>query len=109
MELKFCEVHTSLFIAGTNLGLKLDPARRSGLKLFLNEETKRLEVEWNGEKGLVPETNVVVMIPGKPGKAVPQHTHPIVAGIASAQVETPMSHVHQGLGAGRKNTSKSNS
>ena len=102
-ELKFCEVHTALFLAGTNLGLKLDPTRRSGLKLWSDEAKKRVYIEWNGETGWTPETNVAIAIPGMPGKTAPQFTHPIVAGISgSAQVETPYGHVHQGPGAGKK-------
>lgn len=102
IELKFCEVHTALFIAGTNLGLKLDPGKRTGLELKYNRKNFELEVSWNGEVGLVPVTNIVVMVPGK-SKAQPEPiTHPLVAGISSAQVETPYGHVHAGPGKGKK-------
>ena len=70
-ELKFCEVHTALFLAGTNLGLKLDPTRRSGLKLWSDEAKKRVYIEWNGETGWTPETNVAIAIPGMPNAPQP--------------------------------------
>lgn len=102
VELKFCEVHTALFIAGTNLGLKLDPGKRTGLKLQYNRKNFELEVAWNGEIGLVPVTNVVCMIPGKPKHLADVVSHPTVANVAStAQVETPFGHVHAGPGKGK--------
>lgn len=102
MELKFCEVHTPLFLAGTNLGLKLDPSKRTGLLLNYSRKDQELEVEWNGEKGYVPSTNVVIFVPGSPKKAADIITHPMIANIHSAQVETPQGHVFAGPGKGKK-------
>lgn len=102
IELKFCEVHTAVFIAGCNLGLKLDPGRRGGLKLTYHRKYNELEVKWNGETGIVPITNVVVMVPGEPRKPLEQSSHPMVANIGSAQVETPYGYVHAGPGHGKK-------
>ncbi len=100
-EIKFAEVHTALFLAGSNLGLKLDPGRRTGLSMLYDETKRRLEVTWNGETGWVPETNVAIMIPGKPKAKLGQVSHPQVVGISSAQVETPYGHVHAGPGKGK--------
>jgi len=101
-ELKFCEVQTALFIGGKNLGLKLDPKRLSGLKMEYDNDAKRLWVEWNGERGWTPEVNVVMAIPGKATKdRIIEKSHPMVAGIGSAQVETPFGHVHAGPGKGK--------
>lgn len=103
IELKFCEVHTPLFLAGTNLGIKLDPTRRGGIALKYNEDMRRLEVTYNGETGWVPETNVAIMVPGKPKAKVELKSHDMIAGIStSAQVETPYGHVHAGPGKGKK-------
>lgn len=102
LELKFVELHSPLFLSGTNLGVKLDPSKRTGMILSYFREDKELHVFWNKETAIIPTTNVVAMVPGKAAMHIPQHTHPIVAGISSAQVETPYGHVHAGPGHGKK-------
>ncbi len=103
MQLEFCEVHAPLFLAGTNLGLKLDPAKRAGLELTYSREYEELEVKWNGKTGIVPVTNIAIMVPGKPKAREELKSHAMVANISrSAQVETPQGHVHAGPGKGKK-------
>ena len=101
IELKFVELHNVLFLAGTNLQTKLDPGKRHGLQLFYDRAEKELHVHWNGTVGLIPSSNIAMMEPGKPEVKAQQVTHPMVAGLQGAQVETPMSHVHAGYGHGK--------
>ena len=101
IKLKWAEVHTPLFVAGCNLGCKLDPHKRNGLKLFFDKEENLLEVHWNQEIGYVPMSNVAVMIktPDLPEpKPVPA---PAPIGKVEAQVSTPQDHVFKGPGAGK--------
>lgn len=101
IECKSVELHSGLFLGGTNLTAKLDPGKRSGLQLFYDGAEKELYVHWNGTIGVIPASNIVCMEYGTPTVRAPQLTHPIVAGLQGAQVETPMSHVHAGYGHGK--------
>jgi len=101
MEIKIAHLHNALFFAGRNFGMKLDPGKLAGLKLEFDTEHKWLIVKWQDKESYVPLANISAMEPGKPHKyAEPVH-HPMVAGIISAQVETPYGHVQGGLGAGK--------
>lgn len=106
IQLKFAELHNSLFLAGKNFGLKLDPGKIAGLDLKYDRQEKELLVYWEGEEGIVPSSNVACMVTGTPTKRAIQITHPIVAGIQSAQVSTPFGHVFEGPGAGKTGKSK---
>ncbi len=99
--LKFAELHNALFLGGKNHGLKLDPGKVDGLKLSYDRAEKELIVEWSSHKGIIPTSNVACMVEGAPEKPYQQSSHPMVAGLQSAQVETPMGHVHQGPGKGK--------
>lgn len=101
MELKFVELHSPIFLAGTNMGLKLDPSKRGGLELTYFRDAGELHIKYKGEFAIVPTTNIVSMCPGKPNVAANLVTHPMVASIQSAQVETPYGHVHAGPGKGK--------
>jgi hypothetical protein len=103
IDINFAELHNALFLGGKNHGLKLDPARSSGLALIYDRDEKELLVSWNNEKAIIPSSNIASMTEGKvkDRKVIQQITHPMVASVGSAQVETPMSHVHGGPGKGR--------
>lgn len=105
IEIKFAQLHDTIFLAGKNFPAKLEPKNMAGLQLFYDREEKELLIHWAGEIGIIPFTNIRVMVAG----AVEQRTqtmHPIAAGMIqqkiSAQVETPQSHVHGGPGKGRR-------
>ncbi len=108
IDLKFAELHSPLFLAGTNLQLKLDPTKRTGLKLVYDRAEKELLVTWNGETAIVPTTNVSSMTPADEPKKAPvlmtkpetKHPDPDMARPRTAQVNTPQSHVHAGPGHG---------
>lgn len=102
MELKFVELHSPMFLSKTNLGLKLDPGKRQGMRLEYHREHQELHVHLNDQMAIVPLTNVVSMAPGKPERPLAQFTHPMVVNIGSAQVETPQGHVHAGPGKGKR-------
>lgn len=99
-KISWAELHAPLFLAGTNLGQKLDhKTKGSGVQMEYDEERHHLYVTYNGKTARIPETSVLSMVEGAPAvaKVVAQApAHPI-----DAQVSTPQSHVHAGLGAGQ--------
>lgn len=103
IDLKFAELHNPLFLAGMNFGTKLDPSnsKYAQMKLAYDRTEKELLVTWGKDIGIIPSSNIACMVEGVPAIKTPQYTHPIVAGIASAQVSTPMGHVHAGPGQGK--------
>lgn len=104
IELKFAEVHSPLFIAGRNLGLKLDPmfGKTVGCHLEYHREFGEVHIAIDGEKGIIPVTNVICMVPGTPKARIAPVHHAMVANISqTAQVETPFGHVHAGPGKGK--------
>ncbi len=105
VELKFAELHNALFLGGKNFGLKLDPHKLSGLKLFYDRVEKELLVHWGDDIGIIPSSNVASMIAGVPSVR-PMAEHPIVVGQRSAQVDSPQSHVFAGEGHGKTGKSK---
>lgn len=73
------------------------------MKMFLDNDEDRLIVWWKGYKRKIPMTNVASYNDEAPvDRKIVQTASPQVAGITSAQVETPMSHVHAGPGHGKK-------
>ena len=98
----FAEVKTALFIAGTNLKQKLDPFNNPGLGLVYDQAEKELVISWKNTTTIVPTSNVASMTLGvAKDRKVVQIVAPQTSGIMTAQVETPMSHVHAGPGKGK--------
>lgn len=115
IKLKFAELHTPLFLAGTNFGVKLDNVRRP-IDLIYDRKEKELILHYNGQIAIIPASNVATMTPTHPGEMAalywPEQVHakeqehkqpqmavptpPIVKrspGRQKAQVSTPTSHV----------------
>lgn len=107
INVKFAEVHTALFLNGVNLGLKLDPSKREGLKLVWDREEKELIIEYKNAFKVVPSANVVGWDPENAvdigmqsalhmpttSKTATHPSHPMKANIKGAQVSTPQDHV----------------
>lgn len=108
VDVGFAELHNALFLGGKNFGLKMDPHRHGGLSLQYDTVEKELLVGWNKYKAHVPSANVAYYIPGAPqDRKIVQMGHPEVLGTSgTAQVETPMSHVHAGVGHGKTGRTK---
>ncbi len=100
LSLKFCELHNAMFLAGKNFGLKLDPTKIVGLRLEYDRKEKELLVYWADEVGIIPSSNIAVMVPGKVEVRV-ESLHPIVQGKLKAQASSPLDHVFAGPGAGK--------
>ncbi len=103
IDVGFAELHNALFLGGKNHGLKLDSHRYPDLKMVYDKDEKELLVSWQGKTAHVPSTNVAYYHPGKADdRKVNQTGSDMKANISgSAQVETPMSHVHAGYGHGK--------
>jgi len=110
IKLLYAELHNALFLNGTNLQLKLDISKRQDLHLLYDKEEKELLVYYKGALAIIPSSNVSSMtpedasicgaIPGTPkSKDIGKITH--IGGPIKAQVSSPMSHVHEGPGAGK--------
>ena len=98
ITLKSCELHTPLFLAGTNLQMKL-PQNRAGMTLEYDREHKELLVTYNGETAIVPSSNIASMVAGAVKEQQPAKANPYQA--REAQVSTPYAHVHAGHGHGK--------
>ena len=100
MKIKWAELHTPLFLGGTNLQSKLDPHKRTGLEMEYDRSEKELIVRWNGETAIIPTTNVASMIEGE--VAARGKTESVTPpSKITAQVSTPQDHVFAGAGHGK--------
>lgn len=108
IEVGFAELHKPLFLGGKNHGEKLDSHRFPDLLMEYDKKEKELIVTYNHTVAYVPSTNVAYYHPGKAkDRKILQAGSPMVANISgTAQVETPMSHVHAGHGHGKTGVSK---
>jgi hypothetical protein len=102
-EVGYAKLHDDLFLNGKNFGKGLDAKRHGGIKLVYDSDEKELLVTWMGKTAHVPSQNVASYCVGEAeDRKVNQVASPMVAGVSgSAQVGTPMSHVHAGPGAGK--------
>lgn len=109
IDIVFAVLHNPLFLSGCNLKDRLDANPKSGklgLKLQYDTEKKWLVVSYNGKACFVPESNLASVEPvnakdigvdltkvltAPPQQATFPNAKPMVAGIQSAQVETPHS------------------
>lgn len=98
--IKWAELHSPLFLAGSNLGLKLDPKGRVGLSMEYDEEKRHLYVTYNNKTARVPEPSILSMNEGS-NDAVPEKPKPVVVSKVVAQVSSPQDHVFAGPGAGK--------
>ncbi len=99
IELKFAELQTPLFLAGTNFGVKLDCSKRAGMKLVYDQAEKELHVHHKDALAIIPTSNVASMTPivhgGEKRTETLVVTQPpvLTKGRIKAQVSTPTSHV----------------
>jgi hypothetical protein len=106
MLLKYVELHSPLFLAGTNLQMKLDIEKRRGLVMEYDRQEKELKVTWNGDTAYLPCTSVFSMVPVTMTKVTnidptPDHEKRGPGRPAKAQVSTPQDHVFAGPGFGK--------
>lgn len=109
LELEFVELHTPLFFGGINFGTKLDPTKRTTMRLVYDRTEKELWVYNKDKYTIVPRENVANMTPidqtrNTPKFESPKETvvQPRAPGRPKAQVSTPTSHVFAD-GPGRTN------
>lgn len=100
-SIKWAELHSPLFLAGANLGAKLDPTKKTGLSMEYHEEKRHLYVGYNGHTARVPEPSILSMVEGIIAPRVHAQTVPTGVPI-KAQVSTPQDHVFSG-GPGKFN------
>lgn len=99
-EIKWAELHSPIFLAGTNLKEKLDPKVRAGLVMEYDEDKRHLYVSYNGCTARIPEPSILSMIEGI-DVASPKHPFPATSKPIKAQASTPQDHVFAGPGAGK--------
>lgn len=105
-DVEYAELHTPLFLGGTNLSQKLDPNKRTGLILKYDDDKRRLIVQWNNKTANIPEANVASYVEGKiEPKKIATVAKDAMVGSAphkfTAQVTTPQAHVFAGPGGGK--------
>lgn len=110
-KIEWAELHSPLFLNGTNLGQKLDPhhgKHKGQIHLEFDEDNCHLYVTHTVPNGptktaRVPDTSVLSMVEAKltpdAVKAVPKPVEPMPT--VEAQAETPQSHVFGGPGKGQ--------
>ncbi len=103
----WAELHAPLFLAGANLGQKLDHKTKGGVVMEYCETRHHLYITYNGFTARVPETSVLSMIEGPTQPEVLEKLSAAEAGAAqrtfnpeAAQVGSPQSHVFAGPGGG---------
>ena len=99
-EIKWAELHSPLFLAGANLGQKLDPSKRAGLSMTYDEVARHLYVTYNKSTARVPEPSILSMVEGVVESKATVTPLP-TGGTIKAQVSTPQDHVFAGAGAGK--------
>jgi hypothetical protein len=110
IELEFCELHASFFMAGTNLPAKIipgdGPGKRRDIKIFYDRKHREIHVHFKGKVAIIPRENVACMVE-KGEKVEKEETPPneipfeIPFTPVKAQYDTPMSHVFSGPGGGK--------
>lgn len=102
VAVSFARLHEDLFFGSKSFGKRLDTGAHNGLKMSYDKDDGELTVSWNGATAHIPSANIASYStdPAKDRGLTPSH-HPMVAGVASAQVETPHGHVHAGPGKGK--------
>lgn len=103
IELRFIDLHGPTFLAGTNLGQKLNVKQRTGLKLQHDVNNRWFLITYNGETCLMPEMNAQTWEPldlteygyaaskvfTPQAKVTTAGSSAMTATIHTAQVETP--------------------
>lgn len=98
--IKWAELHSPLFLAGTNLQQKLDPTKRAGLVMEFDEHNHQLYVTYNGQTARVPEPSILSMIEGTIApREIPKVVIPSGKAV-KAQASGPTDHVFAGPGMG---------
>lgn len=101
VAVSFARLHEDLFFGSKSFGKRLDAAAFHGLLMTYDREDRELTVKWNGATAHIPSANIASYSTDPVKAKVIQTLHPMVAGISSAQVETPHGHVHAGPGKGK--------
>ena len=92
IPIKRTELHTALFLGGKNHGLKIEA--KAGLSLVYDRAEKELLIEFNGEKAILPSSNVATMVEmSSQAKMTAGSRPPMIMGKIKAQVSTPQDHV----------------
>lgn len=104
-KIVWAELHAPLFLAGSNLGMKLGEKGTKAPTLMEYDEKKRhLYVTYNSKTARIPETSVLSMVEAdEPDTLSKSHRDLAAVKLPSAQgaqVSTPQSHVFAGLGGG---------
>jgi hypothetical protein len=94
LKLSFVHLHGPLFLAGTNLGEKLQTTVRN-VKLEYHRDNQELHVTFNGKMAIVPVSNVVSMQLYDDSTDATNKAPVVPIGKVQAQVSTPQSHVFE--------------
>lgn len=102
VSVKFAELHVALFLNGKNFGLKLDPTKITGLTMIYDYDKEELLVSWNKlpDVAHIMKSTCAYYIVGEidpPPASVTELPRERI----TAQVDSPMMHVHAGPGKGK--------
>ncbi len=103
-KIVWAELHAPLFLAGTNLGQKLDHKVKGGVTMEYCEDKHHLYVTYNGHTARVPETSVLSMVEAGESAAEKFAADVALAHAGkpiTAQASSPTDHVFAGPGGGQ--------
>lgn len=108
IEIESIEFHTEIFHAGKNFGKKIGYGTAKGpdgAKVTANDDKTWVYFDYKGRVREIPVFGNVASWELKRDQAKPspknEHKTTSVEKFKTAQVETPMGHVHEGLGKGK--------
>jgi hypothetical protein len=67
IQIRLLELHSPIFLAGTNLGAKLDVSRRTGLEIIYYKRV--IYISYNDEASFFDALNAANIVPGTAKKA----------------------------------------
>lgn len=105
IPIRFLETHTEIFHAGKNHGKKFSLDKPTDRIIEYDPKTEEFCLTWNKRKAYIPKHNVVIYEPVTDEVVeTPVNVHHTEdkRKRAGAQVSTPMGHVFEGQGAGKK-------
>ncbi len=99
LEISRAELHGPINLGGKNHSGKL--RHSDGVAMRYCRVHKEMLVHYNGEDGVIPATNIALLVPvkHKPKAKAAEPAGPNIA--IKAQVETPQDHVFAGPGHGK--------
>lgn len=104
IEISRADLHGPVILGGKNLGgttNKLSYQHAPGIKMLYCRTHKELHVAYNGDEGIIPSSNVAMLVPAKHKAKADEPKSEQTRTVIKAQASTPQDHVFAGPGGGK--------